>query len=106
LVVQSVGVNDGGELGVADRAVLGPLDRCGASGSEVAAVGGDLDDATSSVTPDATSKDEGGLHPLRIGLANWLAGMRGRVQLDPRRWTPVGWANAAYLVLVSPPGED
>jgi hypothetical protein len=75
---------------VANRAVLGPLDRCGASGSEVAAVGADFEHATSSVTPDATSKDEGGLHPPRRGLASWLGDMRERVQLDPRRWTAVG----------------
>jgi hypothetical protein len=44
-----------------------------------------LEHATSSVTPDATSKDEGGLHPLRRGLAGWLGDMRARVRLDPRR---------------------
>ena len=81
---------------MANRAVLGPLDRCVASGSQVAAVGGDLEHATPSVTP-ATSKDEGGLHPPRRGLANWLGDMRARVRPDPRRWTAVGWANAAYL---------
>ena len=76
-------------------------------------MGGDFEHATSSVTPDATSKDEGGLHPPRRGLASWLGDMRERVQLDPRRWTAVGWANAAYLVLVvllvvvvSPPEDD
>jgi hypothetical protein len=69
----------------------------------VAAVGGDLEHATPSVTPDATSKDEGGLHPPRRGLACWLGDMRERVQLDPRRWTALGWANA---VRVSAPGED
>ena len=52
------------------------------------------------------------LQQARREIAAWLGRVRDRTQPDPRRWTPVGWANAgayiagALLIVLTWPGEE